>query len=400
MGQAQQKPATGAPQQWQSAGPTTPFERGLAALKLDEHARAIEEFTLALKTSTRPEVWFNLGLAHSKLHHTQQTAHAYRNYLHRADPVHDAAGLPTVAAELDRLRRTSTVLVLAVTPVPSQVLVDGLAVTVDDNSLWLTPGIHSLALAAPGHHTHEQTVELPAGRFQFALQLRTTPAEVHGAPLPRETQASTAPPPRSRPGEPNSPALAPQPKSSHGANSLCLLGDTCIGLVATGGLPNAAGVGISLRMGDYLGIGLDTQILPKIKVDSAEVSAKLFTASIHLHPLKNALFASLGLGLQQVEASLDHPAASVQADWNIPVLSLGFGLISRSGFTLGTDLAIFVELQNSDLKLETVDLGPDLVLEPALQERLESEANAAVDSVRSVLPVMFQLNVLRVGYQF
>ena len=101
--------------------------------------------------------------------------------------------------------------------------------------------------------------------------------------------------------------------------------------------------------------------------------------------------------LLKLLARAERPAAAAHAKVNIPVLALGLGYMGRSGLVLGIDLSLLVPLQRTSLTLVN---KPDDEKEAALYARLKQEVDDSVDKIRDLLPFMFQLNLVRIGYVF
>lgn len=380
------------------------FERGLRELQFgtpDGAAKAFEEALEHTPEAQAGPAWLNLGIARARQNRPHAAVTAFDSYLRLADPARETANIRAVEAEIQRLRVTSTVLVLAITPADAAVRVDGRPVTPRHGELWLSPGIHEITLHAPGFVTHQQEVTLPAGRFQFALAMtpgasKVPPAVAEpeaAAPSPSDATASVAEGPTADAS--GTPADTEDGDADEEGNG-CLLDDVCFGPLVSVGAPNAIGGALHGRFGDYVSANLSIDVLPQITVSGVDVSTELLSARVQVHPLGNGLFASLGLGVQNIVANVQRPEGSGRADLNIPVMGLGFGYIGRDGLVLGIDFSFLIELENPPL--EVVINGGDV--DPALQAILEQEANDTVQQVRDMLPFMFQLNLLRFGYLF
>ena len=372
------------------------YERGLDALYRGELPTALQAFQDSLARDPRPDTWRQLGTTYVRLEQPQQAYQAFDTFLTLADPVSSASDILQVQSEIARLRATSTVLVLAITPKDAQLQIDGSSVSPRHGQILLTPGAHAITVSAPGFVKNIQTDNLPAGRFLYTLELQTT-TNLDAASAQNIAQPTRNEPDRSIAQSSAEDSGQAEKETTNAQPSTCLLHPTCVGLVASLGAPNALGLGALARLDDYWAFSLDAHLLPTMKISGTKVHAQLFVASAHVHPFASGWFLSVGLGLQRLLARAERPAAVVDAKVNIPVLALGLGYMGRSGWVAGIDLSLLVPLQPTRLRLLN---QPKDQKEAALYQRLTQEANDAVDSLQHLLPVMFQLNLLRVGYVF
>lgn len=375
------------------------FERGLQALEAGDAATAADAFTRSLAQAETSQGWFNLGIAQTQLGDPQAAWLAFDAYLASADPsTTERERIRVAEAEVQRLRSANATLVLAVQPPPEEIWVDQRPLWVKDNWLLLQPGRHVLELRRAGYAPLRQVLDLPVGRFRLRATLSPpTAPEPASPPLARSAPSGprSALPQRGV-GTPQPPLGAPEPPQASGASKGCLLGKVCLEGNIVLGVPNAIGIGLGAQLDPRVGVQVSAQVLPSIEIDGTSVSTQLWTVSGRYYPLSNGLFASLGLGLQRIFADRDHPLATAKAELNLPVLALGAGYTGRSGLTLGIDLAVLIELDRSRLKVETTN-APD---QAELQAQLERETNEAIQNIRRILPVAFQLNLLRIGYTF
>ena len=387
------------------------FSRGLIALRSGQLPQAARAFEASLRLAPRPETLLNLGVVRTRMGQLQAAIGAFDRYLQTADPARDAANMRAVRAEISRIRATNTTLVLRLKPPEAIVRVDGQPQAARAGEILMTPGQHDLHISAPGHRTYEKRVSMPAGRFAIALELAP------GTPTP--------PPPPPNSGAPPSPAgaLALQaaqppatvagttgttdapatgtPVAPEDPGETCLAGDVCIGLAGVLGAPNPLGAGLTLRLPPYVSLAADVQFLPEIVIEGVDVNARLLSFMVRAHPFRGGFFAGMGLALQHIRARGERTGVSVTADLNLPAIAFGLGYATDGGgLYLGIDAAIMIEV--GDSTLQTPDY-PDLDELPAAQDivmRLEDEAQDAVDSVKDLLPFMFQVNLLRLGYAF
>lgn len=380
------------------------LEEGKQALARNAPLAAVQAFQKALDLHPLPAAWLNLGTTLIRLGQPQPAKHALQAFVQHADPVADLTTIRAVEAELKRLQAASTELVLAVEPPPTQIWVDNQPVVPDDSVLWVTPGQHQLALQAPSHQLHQQSIDLPAGQFRFAVTLRPETAAGNGsdrAPnaMPRLDPTSSRP---SVPTDPTlksaDPAPAPLPQPSALTGHTCWGAPICIGLQASFGAPNALGAGVRLDFGHRLTLRADGQFLPWTNIDGVDIRTELWSIGLRWHPFPAGWFAGLGLGVQRFKAHISRPTAIVDATLNIPCVGFELGYSTQGpGWNLGAGLQLLLPLRNDDLRLDSPPDDPELA---PLQAELEQEANDAIDTFRDLLPVLFQLNLIQVSYTF
>lgn len=386
------------------------FTRGLLALRGGQLEEAAGAFETAYRHLPRPETLLNLGIARTRQGRPGQALQALERYLQTADPVRDSANLQAVRAEVARIRATATTLQLALTPADAQVRVDGLKVPrigTDGHELVVSPGRHRIDVRAPGFAPYSQPVDLPAGRFSFALALvaeagaapalaPTQPTSTQATPSSAVPLAAAVPPPEASTGDPagltapadTASALKGPPADDTGPR---------IAPHALLGAPHAIGLGLAVRLPPYFGLSLEAQWLPTVTASGAEVSSQLWSASARVHPFRNGFFISTGLALMRINATVDREVASGSATLNLPSVSFGLGYASEgSGLYLGIDAAVLIELAETELVSPTYD-NPEVMAASVL---IEGQVQDAIDDVREILPVLFQVNLFRIGYAF
>jgi hypothetical protein len=182
----------------------------------------------------------------------------------------------------------------------------------------------------------------------------------------------------------------------------CALGDFCFGPVVTPGLPNLLGIGIHARQSDWLGFALDYQFLPAVTLESTSISAALWTAEARLFPLGGPIWLGGGFAFQTVEASTEVEyqglSAPVTGTMGVPLLKLGLGFLGHSGLVIGVDVGVNLPLGSRDVALDVPSTSNGVA--QAEIDRREAELQGSVDSVVGFLPVIPQVNLLRLGYLF
>lgn len=110
------------------------------------------------------ELW-NIAKCHAKLDQPDQAAAMLERYL--ATPTLPPEDREEATQQLAELRRRPSTVTLASTPSGATVLLDGKLVEGSartPTSFLVPPGPHTIALSAPDHATHMQTVEASYGR--------------------------------------------------------------------------------------------------------------------------------------------------------------------------------------------------------------------------------------------
>ena len=178
-----------------------------------------------------------------------------------------------------------------------------------------------------------------------------------------------------------------------------MAGKLCFGPVLSGGIFNVIGIGVHARYEEYLGFGLDYQFSP-IDTNGLDVSLSLLTLNGRFYPFAGSFFLTGGFAWQwaSFDASLVTPTgnASVSGDISVPAIMLGLGFMGHDGFVLGIDLALGIPLGDSDADISAKGPGAG---DAATQKKINA-INDAANILVNLLPVTFQLNLLRIGYLF
>ena len=181
---------------------------------------------------------------------------------------------------------------------------------------------------------------------------------------------------------------------------VCAAGDLCIGPEVTLGLINLIGIGAHARYGDYAGFGVDFQFIPTVGTDAANLSTFLFTANGRYYPFGGAFFIGGGFAFQSVSLEATIGGSKAAGTMSMPEIMLGIGFMGRDGFIMGIDLALGIPLGGSDVSVDSkLPAGSDAMAEANYAKSVNKLEDMA-DSVIKVLPVLPQLNLLRIGYLF
>jgi hypothetical protein len=231
---------------------------------------------------------------------------------------------------------------------------------------------------------------------------QATPAEPAPAPAP----VGAAPPPAydaeiapeyEYPTDDREPSAGP-----------CALGDFCLGPVLTLGVPNLVGIGAHVRIGKFVGVGADYQYLPTFGIQSVPVDASSITLEGRLYPTGDSFFVGGGFAYQSVTAEgrrlVKDPngvefTLAGKGEVGLPLLKLGIGWLGYAGAVIGIDLAIEIPLGSRKLDITTTGSDGSEVFDDevaALRRNVQDQADHMLD----ILPLVIQLNFLRLGYMF
>lgn len=253
---------------------------------------------------------------------------------------------------------------------------------------------------------------VPSNPLPLAPQPAVPPKPTAPAPQSPATAGHPAPDPSGGPGHRDDAAANPASRRQEPDRPDCALGIVCVGPVLNLGVINPIGAGVHARVGDHLGFGIDYQILPTVVIQGADTSASLLTVDARVYPFAGAFFLSGGIAVQSVRATASArdfgpvPAGyrvDVAGAVDIPMLKFGLGFFGRGGLVLGIDLAVGVPLTGTDVQLDADYQGlgaRELAQAGDIEDRVRDDVQGAVDSVLDVMPVLFQVNLIRLGYVF
>lgn len=260
------------------------------------------------------------------------------------------------------------------------------------------------ALAAPA-----EPAAAEAASAAEAAPAEAVPAE---APAPAEVAATAEPAPE--------PVASSAPTSGEIAAAAedaaeeeeCVFGKVCLGPVLTLGLANPLGIGVHARIDEQWGVGLDYQFLPSLSIGDASAGISLFTLDGRWYPGGSNFFLSLGFAYQSfyADASTSVMTAAgpvpmtVEGSVGVPAIKFGLGVMGGDGFVMGIDLALEVPLGSASVDITSDVQGPagseDVAEVQAELNSLETDIEDAGDTLVNMLPVLFQVNLIRIGYMF
>ena len=227
---------------------------------------------------------------------------------------------------------------------------------------------------------------------------------------PPQTAAPPAPPPAPPPAY--DAEIAPEYDYPEGhrepSAAPCALGHLCLGPVLTLGVPNLIGIGAHARISKFVGVGADYQYLPTFGIESVPVDASSITIEGRLYPMGDSFFVGAGFAYQSVTAEgrrlVKHPdggevTLAGKGELGLPLLKLGIGWLGYDGPVIGIDLAIEIPLGSRKLEITTTGSDGSEVFDDELAALRRSVQDQA-DNMLDILPIVIQLNFLRLGYMF
>lgn len=370
------------------------FQSGLDALANGRHQEAADAFRAAFDRDKNPAALVNLGIAYTNLGRNHQAVQALEEYLTHADRAREGATVDAVNAEITRLRATSGRIGLHLVPNHAQVELDGEPVTIHAGELLVSPGRHTISARAEGFAPFAQSLDVVPG--QFTLEIQLTPLSIasvaDAAPLPKVPPTTTVAATEPDVGD----------EGDEESGSRCALSQVCIGPVfSLFGPPNLVGGGLHARIGRYLGVGVDYQVLPTLNLNPISFGASLLSANARVYPFGGAFFLSGGVGYQAFRGQIRDGDITISARTSFPAVIASLGFMGKSGFVLGADLGLMFPL--GTLRASVQDENGALAQSGIPQGDIDaarSDAESIANRALNKLPLLVQVNLLRVGYMF
>lgn len=186
------------------------------------------------------------------------------------------------------------------------------------------------------------------------------------------------------------------------SDSECALGELCLGPVFTLGAINPLGLGVHARYGENFGFGIDWQFIPSLTFGSASAGWGMVAGEGRWYPFGGAFFLSGGLSYQYFNASASAGSGTSRIDVSgsvgIPSFKLGLGLMGHDGFVMGIDLGFQIPLGGTDVDFDAATGAG--VSNAEMVAKMQSDIADAADAGIGLIPVIPQLNLLRIGYLF
>jgi hypothetical protein len=367
------------------------FQAGLDALSRGRNRDAVQAFQSVYARDANPAALMNLGIAYTNLGRPHAAAQALASYVAHADPARDAATIDTVKQEIARLRHDSGRIGLHLIPEHAKVELDGELVDVTGGELLASPGRHTISASADGYTPFSQSIDVVAGQFTLEIELQRR--DLHVAATPELTTSSI----------PTHAALAEAADEPDGTTEdKCALSQVCMGpVLALLGPPNLIGGGLHARFGHYLGLGVDYQVLPTLNLNPIAFGASLLSANARVYPFGGAFFLSGGVGYQSFRGAIHDGAITISAKTSFPALMANIGFMGHNGFVLGADLGLLFPLStlHASIQDDTGALAQSAIPQSDI-DTARAKAETSVNKALGALPLLVQVNLLRVGYMF
>lgn len=236
-----------------------------------------------------------------------------------------------------------------------------------------------------------------------------TPAlapEAQALPAPLPEPAPLAPT-QATPASPGAPVavVAEGDQDEHGEQkSPCIVGDLCMGPLFSLGAINALGVGAHARYGQHLGFGLDYQWVPTLTFGDASAGWSLVTAEGRWYPFGGAFWMGGGFAYQRFTAAvtghMNGQDVMLKGALGMPAFKFGLGFMGHDGFVMGIDLDVNVPMGGTHVGFDKLS-GPGASFASAdTQAKLQTEINSAASKGVKMIPLIPQLNLIRIGYLF
>lgn len=181
----------------------------------------------------------------------------------------------------------------------------------------------------------------------------------------------------------------------------CLLTPVCLGPMATlFSTLGTFGIGIRASYGDFLGASIDYQTLPTIHFAKFSIGTGMFSATARVYPLKGKFFVGAGFGYLHYFLRVRSDEIDAEARVGVPIGLINVGFNGRSGFVFGMDAGLVLPLKKMRA---TVTATPGEGVPDIAQEQLEDERQDAESEINKTLgkiPILLQLNLVRIGYIF
>lgn len=368
------------------------FQLGLDALAQGRDIEAANTFRAVFDRDKNPAALVNLGIAYTNLGRTHAAVQALEDYLTHADTLRDGATMQAVTQEIARLRKASGRIGVHLIPQHAQVELDGEPVQFSSGELLASPGRHTISAHAEGFAPYSQTLDVAPG--QFTLEIELSPLSI--------TNVAAATPPAPAPTTQVAVATAEAEEGEEEAGGQCALSGVCIGpVLSLFGPPNLLGGGVHARFGHYLGVGVDYQVLPTLNLNPISLGASLVSANARVYPFGGAFFLSGGVGYQSFRGQIRDGDVTISAKTSFPALMASLGFMGRSGFILGADLGLMFPL--GTLRAQIQDDNGTLSQSGIPQADIDAaraDAESLANKALNKLPLLVQVNLLRVGYMF
>jgi hypothetical protein len=367
--------------------------RGIEALEAGKDRDAVSALEAAYAFDHAPAALLHLGAANAHLDRPQAAVKALEDYLLAADATRDAQSIEFAKQEIERLRSASGRIGLHMIPQHAKVTLDDEVVDPEHGDLLVAPGKHAIKASADGYVPFAQTLDVLPGKFTLEIELKHVDMSAQTVALaaPKSSAAQASAPMREATDEPEASA----------ANG-CVLSSVCIGPVASLiGPPNLIGGGVHARIGNYFGLGFDYQAMPKLNFNPISVQTSLISANARLYPFGGSFFLGGGIGYQSIKGDIREGDISINAQTGFPAAMASLGFMGHDGFVLGADLGLLFPLGGMRVTLrENAAALTQNGISQADIDQARDDAENSVNKALRALPMLVQVNLLRLGYMF
>jgi hypothetical protein len=366
------------------------FQLGLDALAQSRYPDAIAAFKTAYEHDHRAAALLNIGIAYTTLERPHFAVQALQAFLAVPSSDRDASNDESVQREIARLQGESGRIGVHLIPEHAKVELDGEVVDVRGGELLAAPGKRTISASADGYQPFSQTLDVPAGKFTLEIELQRI--DTSAANVAKNAPAPAAPAPAL-----HEPTDEPE-RSSEGG---CALSQVCLGpVVALLGPPNLIGGGLHARIGRYLGIGVDYQALPTVNFNPISLGTSLVSGNVRVYPFGGAFFLSGGMGYQTLKGQIRDGDISVGARAGFPAAMASIGFMGHDGFVLGADLGLLFPLGPIQARVQDNSSLAQSAVPQSEVDNARGKVESRVNQVLNALPLLVQVNLLRVGYLF
>lgn len=165
-----------------------------------------------------------------------------------------------------------------------------------------------------------------------------------------------------------------------------------VGALGGVGFPRPLELEAMIKLGDYVGIGAEYGVMPKLSIDGVDSRMWSFAGDLRVFPFRGIFFLGMRAGYQHVDsattlsiASVGSISESAQLDTTFINPRIGILWTSKSGLTIGVDAGVQLPL-NSTFSSTL----PSVVTE-------SSQAVGIVSTFSGVLPT---IDLLQIGFVF
>jgi hypothetical protein len=165
-----------------------------------------------------------------------------------------------------------------------------------------------------------------------------------------------------------------------------------IGALGGVGFPRPLELEAMIKLGDYVGLGAEYGVMPKVSIDGVDSKMWSFAGDLRVFPFRGVFFIGMRAGYQHIDSSTTLTVASLgsiseSAEQGTTFINPRIGILwtTKSGLTIGVDAGVQVPL-NSTFSSSL----PSAVTESA-------PAAGVINAFGGVLPTV---DLLQIGFMF